>query len=806
MTLRRSTEGLGSRLNTFNFIPWAVLTGLIILYPLILYPGLVVTEDLDYQVGDVARRDIKSDRDFFIKDPSATEAARQKAIRAIPTVYDHDAEMADRLKRQVLSAFEDLQEALQQPGRFKRTDAPTAMPPDLNTDTAGRLTPAPEPMETLKAAFEEKIGIPVSDEQFQLLVKNRFSKEIAIAISDLLTRIFENGVVTNKDLLLKASKNGIILRTVGSNTEKKLTRLKSIYGHEQAKTMAAVFGEKRLKGAPRAVKALVVDLTRRLIQPDITLNRHETEARRKKAGEAVEPVMYRIKAGEMLLREGERVTELQLMKLKAFQERSRKERLLATSFGAAMMILGFLLALYIPILSLQGAFRRYLNRNLLFASATLVLFLFIAKISVSLIDTMAKSNPLDLSPATFYFGMPLAAAAMAVCLFLGMEAAFPFATVLSVSVAVMLQNRLDLFIYFFLSSVLGAHWIRHCRQRKVFIIAGLKLGLINILLVTAIDIYLGAFSGVRILWDWGLAFQAGIVASMIVTGMAPLIELAFGFTTDITLLELAHFDQPLLRRLMIEAPGTYHHSVIVGSLVEAAAAEIGAHPLLAKVCGYYHDIGKLKQPLYFVENQLDGKNRHDKLAPSMSSLILISHIKAGVELAKKHKLGQAIIDTIRQHHGTSLISYFYERAKQQKGEDAVKIDDYRYPGPKPQTREAGLVMLADVVEAASRSLQNPTPARIQGLVQDLINKIFSDGQLDDCELTLRDLHLIAKSFNKILSGIYHHRVEYPESPAGSTNGKGKNGSFDRQPLRAVPNSGGPGATGGRGRLRRLGLP
>jgi putative nucleotidyltransferase with HDIG domain len=163
------------------------------------------------------------------------------------------------------------------------------------------------------------------------------------------------------------------------------------------------------------------------------------------------------------------------------------------------------------------------------------------------------------------------------------------------------------------------------------------------------------------------------------------------------------------------------------------------------VCGYYHDIGKLKQPLYFIENQSNGRNRHDKLAPSMSALILIAHVKNGVEIARDHKLGQSIIDTIQQHHGSSLISYFFEKAKTVKGADAVKIDDFRYPGPRPQTREAGLVMLADIVEAASRTLDNPTPSRIQGLVQNLINKVFSDGQLDHCELTLKDLHRIAKA-------------------------------------------------------------
>ncbi len=805
MRIRIPLEPFGIRLGGANFIPWAILAGLIIIYPIILYPSLVVTDDLNYQMGDVARRDIKSDGDFFLEDPQATESARQKAVHQVLTVYDHDVEMASRMKRQVLSAFAAMRQSIKENPSALGTHPNPKAPRGLGAESSPLKESSSDLIRKMESEFESKIGIPVSESQFQLLVKEEFPEDIATRIATILNQILENGVVANKDLLLRESEKEIILRTLGSSTEKTISQLKSFYGNDQAKTMVTVFGETVLKDANHALKALIVDFAQKLIKPNITLNRRESEERRQKAADAVEPVVHRIKAGEMLLREGERVTEFQMMKLKAFQDRSRKERLLATSFGAAMMMLCFLMVLYFPIISPREAFRRHLNRNLLFTAAMLVLFLFIAKVSASLIDSFTKNNPFDLSHTTLYFGMPLAAGSMAVCLFLGMEVAFPFAMVLSISVAVMLQNRIDLFIYYFLSSVLGAHWIRYCRERKVFIKAGLKLGMLNILLVTAIDIYLGTFIGVHTLWDWGFAFQAGLVAGMITTGIAPLIELAFGYTTDITLLELANFDQPLLRRLMIEAPGTYHHSVIVGSLVEAAAADIGANPLLAKVCGYYHDIGKLKQPLYFIENQIDGKNRHDKLAPSMSSLILISHIKAGVELARQNKLGQAIIDTIQQHHGTSIISYFYEKSKQQKGEDTVKINDFRYPGPKPQTREAGLVMLADVVEAASRTLQNPTPSRIQGLVQNLINKVFSDGQLDNCELTLRDLHSIAKSFNKILTGIHHHRVEYPESPSG-TNGKERDGGLDRQPLHAVGNPPSPDKNGGTGRLRRLGLP
>lgn len=301
-----------------------------------------------------------------------------------------------------------------------------------------------------------------------------------------------------------------------------------------------------------------------------------------------------------------------------------------------------------------------------------------------------------------------------------------------------------------------------------------------------------------------LCVYGGVGAGIITTGFAPVVEIAFDYTTDIKLLELANLDRPILRRLMIEAPGTYHHSIIVGTMVEAAASEINANPLLAKVCGYYHDIGKIKKPLYFVENQANGKNKHDKLAPSMSSLILISHIKDGVEIARKNKLGGVIADTINQHHGTSLIRYFYEKAQQIKGKDSVKIGDFRYPGPKPQTKEAGLVMLADVVEAASRTLENPTPARIQGLVQNLINNVFSDGQLDNCELTLKDLHNIAKSFNKILNGIHHHRIEYTENPVVNI-GKRKDGNSDRQQAKQAQDLGGENKEKSPDCLKRLGL-
>ncbi|HEY0094357.1 MAG TPA: HDIG domain-containing protein, partial [Archangium sp.] len=242
------------------------------------------------------------------------------------------------------------------------------------------------------------------------------------------------------------------------------------------------------------------------------------------------------------------------------------------------------------------------------------------------------------------------------------------------------------------------------------------------------------------------------------------IESVFGYASDLKLLELANLNHPALKELIVQAPGTYHHSIIIGTLVENAAEAIGANPLLARSCAYYHDIGKGRNPLYFGENQ-KGENKHDSLAPAMSAVIIKRHVTEGLEMARQYRLPKLVADAIPQHHGTRLVGYFFHKAvKEQEGkEGAPPIDEsiYRYPGPKPQFREAALVMIADAVEASTRALPEPTTSRLQAQVQKMINLIFSEGQLDECDLTLRDLNLIAQSFLHTLEGIYHARPEYP---------------------------------------------
>jgi cyclic-di-AMP phosphodiesterase PgpH len=803
--------------NADNLIRWGLLFLLTGLFTFVLYPSLAIKRHI-YQLGDVADKNIKATEDFFIEDKAATDTKRQEAGEAALTVYDHDQLMASRLMAGVSKSFSMLKSVFNAPPPVEiAPDEITVVLPDAETKEAKPtevLSPTEEKASKrtpedrawlLKSEFESALGLKVSQGAYSILVQQKFNEDIPNIINKIVKEILDKGVVSNKEILLKEIDKGITLRSVQSKTEQTVTALRGFYGLDQAKTMVRVIGDPLLKDFNYNLRNLIVDLVQELITPNITLNRNETEERKKLAADDIKPILYQIKTGEMIIREGERVTPIQLKKLNAMHSEVKKENAVVNGLGAAMIVMCFLAIFYRLYVEDNKRSSLHLKMDLLFFASVLVSLFFVAKLSMAVMDALTQSGTFAMPARSAFFGMPIASGTMLVCLFLGLNSAVLFGILIAAFITVLFQNHFELFIYFFLNSVLAAYWIQQCRERKVFIQAGAKLGLLNVLLVTAIHLYGTELSIVKLLWDWAFAFSGGIIVGVISLGMAPLIEMVFGYKTDVTLLELANLDRPILRRLMLEAPGTYHHSVVVGTMVEAAAAEIGANSLKAKVCGYYHDIGKINKPLYFIENQSNGKNKHDKLAPSMSALILISHIKDGVEIARSHKLGQEIIDVIRQHHGTSLISFFYDRAKQQKGEDAVDIENFRYKGPTPQTREAGLVMLADVVEAASRTLDDPTPSRIQKLVQNLINKIFSDGQLGNCELTLRDLHQIAKSFIIILTGIHHHRIEYPDSPATS-NGKGKNGSPDRQQSRSEKHSGTGPSKDGDTHLKRLGLP
>jgi cyclic-di-AMP phosphodiesterase PgpH len=372
--------------------------------------------------------------------------------------------------------------------------------------------------------------------------------------------------------------------------------------------------------------------------------------------------------------------------------------------------------------------------------------------------------------------IPVPAVAMLVVLLLDdLQLAFISALVSSMTVGLLAGNRFDLTMVYFTGSLIGALCVKGARTRGKLINSFFFVVLVQatcvmlfhpnkefIITKDFVSLYLQPL------------FVNGILSALGVMATLKIFENLFGVVTNFSLLELSDFNHPLLKRMILECPGTYHHSLFVSNMSEAAADSIGANALLARVGAYYHDIGKLEKPEYFTENQIFEHNRHDDLEPSMSRLVILKHVKNGLDMAKRYKLNPVITDFITQHHGTSLMYYFYQKAVADTSENSkVNEEDFRYPGPKPQSRETAIVLLADSVEGACRALEDPTPTRIEETVSKIINNKFIDGQLDECNLTLKDLERINATFSRILSGAYHTRVKYPEKKDANTNNRKK---------------------------------
>ncbi len=776
----RESAAKGKRLsslgNLFNpdRLRWLILVALSLIIAFSLFPNILI-KPKTYRLGDVAEKDIKASHDFLIENSTLTEKNREKVVKEVLSVYDFDSSASNLVSR-VKEAFNLGRESLDPAFQLGQPEQTVPSSGEKGAETL-------EGDNSIKERFFALLDIPLDEKSYDQLVKNGFPAQVEAAVIQLTDSVFQKGVVGSRNMLMnQVEKGGIILHEIYAQTEIEVTDFDRFYDLEGAVSFIRSQKKALMEAMnPPELVDISIGLAQSLIKPNLTFNKRETELRKDFARKLVKPTYFQIKKGEMLVREGERFGPDHLLRLSADTKSEKRVDMIGRI--PAMAILVGLLFSVLYLVGLGGARSiREDSRDLLFNAVTLlVTFLFIWAYNFTA-EEVARGFHAFTSRALL-FAMPVACGAMLISIFQGINVAIVFSLIISVLASLITGGRVEFFVYFFISSLVAAFGVRNCSERGILIKTGLKVGLIHIVLSLSIEMIYGSLYTTEALIASAFGFLGGILMGIIATGILPLIEMSFGFTTDIKLLELGNLDQPLLRELMVQAPGTYHHSVIISNMVEATAKAVNANPLLAKVSAYYHDIGKMNKPLYFIENQMWGENRHEKLAPSMSSLILISHTKEGVDLAKKNKLGREITDIIHQHHGTSLITYFYQKAKERmvaKGKKSAEVEEenFRYPGPKPQTKEAGLVMLADMVEAASRSLVDPTPSRITGMVQKIMNKAFSDGQLDECELTLKDLNEIAKSFNKTLSGIFHQRIEYPEVTVAASK-KGVDGSTDQ---------------------------
>lgn len=792
-----------------------------------------------YPVGSIAKKDVRAKKDFLVQDPEATRKNREKALSRVPLVFDVDTSAPERASEGIHRVFEIIREAQAASERQKLLDelpakiaantkrgalpgvssVPGAGLDPLNgilavekppTSQKGKKTIRPD--EKVVSKLEEVLGTQVFPEVFELMMEMPANREVEKTLRELVAEILGRGVVVSRNFYFKANTRPVIFKEIPSGKEHRVDDIFSVMNSDDARKevkslVASKLGyidSKYLK-----IYDLIVD---QFLQPNITFNRYETERRKEAILSRVRPVFYKIRKGELIVARGEKVTPEQYRQLVTMRKLLNGNRQLINIVGVFLISMIIVWIVTFVAMNHVKVFPKE-TRDFLFLLILMCVFLIGVRMYDFISGALEKSFPFIQSEGML-FSYPLSAAAMLVSIIFNVETALVTSLLLSLLAGIVLGNNFGLFFYFLVGSFVAARGVANCKDRITPVKAGFLVGLINAVIAGVITLtneqVTLSIAGTNLLF----AILGGLLAGVITTGLTPLAEIFFHYTTDVKLLELANMDQPLLRELMIQAPGTYHHSIIVGNMVEAAARSINANSLLARVAAYYHDVGKIKKPLYFVENQRDGENKHEKLAPSMSSLILISHVKDGVDLARKHNLGKPIIDIIQQHHGTSLISFFYQKAikLREKAEadkkselPPVNIENYRYPGPKPQTKEAGLVMLADCVEAASRTITEPTPAKIQGLVHRIINKVFTDGELDECELTLKDLHQIAQQFNKILTGIYHRRIEYPDQAKKEGEKEKANGDTDKRPGRNGRDSKTRTGEKGKENIKRLGL-
>lgn len=717
-------------------------------------------------VGEVAQQDIRADQNYEIVDDKSTAKLRQDAMESVLPVYDFDPSIAQ-------DTFSHLHEAFENGRHFLAVHSP------LNGGHFDALTDSEE--SELKNQFTQKLETVFPDEQYQLMRHFRFHPIIERVLASLLQGFLESPTIHALEDVETLEQQGFVLRKMSPDENfpediiHSTSRLQDLDGVRKKITdtspeaMAIRFN---LDLIGREAFVTLKQIALNFVKINTNYDGLESDSRKEKAGNNIKDVTIKIQAGESIIRSGDRFEPWHITVIGGMlKERLKTNRLLK--------LVGLFLFVNLVLLIIYTFASKYIRkfhpnrRDLVFLSLNLIVFLVVLRMGSffgnSIRDPL-RYYGLDINSATLYYAIPIAAGAMLVRFILNSETAFVFAVILSLFSGVFLDNSLDMTIYYLISGIFAAHSIAHVERRSMLLLAGVKTGLVNaaailsLNLISTLSVTTGKFHFSQAALNMGSGFVGGILTSMTVLVFSPMMEIIFNYTTDIKLLELANLSHPLLKEMIVRAPGTYHHSQIVGILAEAGAQAIGANPLLARVASYYHDIGKMKKPQYFIENQRGGENPHDKLVPSMSALIIEAHVKDGIEMAKMHKLPQRIADMIPQHQGTKLIGFFFNKAKKMADPALGTIDerDYRYTGPKPQTREAGIIMLADTLEAAARSLPEKTPGKIQQIVEKLINQHFVDQQLDDCELTLKDLHRMGEAFVKILIGIYHQRVEYPE--------------------------------------------
>lgn len=507
-------------------------------------------------------------------------------------------------------------------------------------------------------------------------------------------------------------------------------------------------------------------------QPNLVYDAIATMEEIEKVTADVKPVVISVKPGEKILSKGSIVTAEEVETMQYLGLQSSKSPFI-TYVGVFLLVACTYLLIVYYVYKKKSVVRREANNIIL--GILFTLFLLVIKIS----SWLSISDQMDISSVSGYL-VPVAAFSMLIAALINSDIAIFITAIMGIFMTLILSGQPYCGIVAIVGGMVGIYQVSSVNSRSQFVGSSFYVGLSNAVIIAA----LGLMNDQSyVLIGFGVLFGLinGVVSSIFMTGALPFFERAFRITTVGKLIELSNSNHPLLKQLMIEAPGTYHHSILVGNLAEAAADAIGADPLLARVASYYHDVGKLKRPSFFIENQEGGENPHDKLLPTLSTLILVSHVKDGADMLRERSFPKEIINILEQHHGTDLASFFYNKALEsaEEGEE-VKKSDFCYPGPKPQMKEAAIVMLADSVQAAVQSLKGPTKGQIEGKIREVIKGKLNAGQLEECDLTFKDLDVIAETFTLVLAGSQHNRIDYAKRIKEMERNKEKSGNHNGQ--------------------------
>lgn len=693
-----------------------------------------------YKTGDVAVDAVIVPEDLTVTSQELTRLEMDRALASVPAVYDLDPNVLRATLARVHEYFSKSRAIWSGPG------------------------PAAETTKTLGLEFQNAFRQPASASLLTALAATRFDASLESQLSRLLERIFRDRVLNSIEVSeVSPSPSRIVLRNIIDNSESNLAVPPQWASPIQARTRIR---EEIMSWdvLPREARGEFAALAENLITVNGLYNPRETAERRRAAEHGVQPIQIFIAARTVLLHAGQTVTADKigvLNALGALEDMHRRPRYLLGLYFSSLLFAFFIwrYLLQRPSRELAPA------RQFLVIMVSFVVLLALIKamlFSFGLIQESISSLPFS-DPLSSKLAIPFAAAALLITLLLGADTGMVCAIVFALCVGYMGRSTM-LSIYALFSGLAAIYAVRQYRDRGAVIRASLIVGFSNFIIAFGLRLMTGGHLDWRILlFDFGNTLLGGIFVAGCVSLFLPLFETAFDVCTDVRLLELSNLNLPILRRLAAEAPGTYHHSILVGVLAEAGAEAIGANPLLARVACLYHDIGKIVKSSYYIENSKDAKQRHDRISPKMSSSVIIDHVKEGLELARKIRLPRRVAEIIPQHHGTSLVTYFYHQAINDPDADEMGIteDQFRYPGPRPRSREAALVMLADSIEAASRAVDHQNPKKFQNVVDRIVTRFLDDHQLDECQLTLNDILLAKQAFARALAGIYHQRMAYP---------------------------------------------